>query len=109
MDVRAGALRHRVALQSAVETADGGGGFGVAWSDVATVWAAIEPLKGTERLRAQRLENPVSHKVTIRYRGGVTAAMRLKFGTRIFDIRAVINPRERNQRLELLCEEGVGS
>lgn len=109
MGIKAGALRHRVTLQSAAETPDGGGGFTTAWSDVATVWAAIEPLKGTERLRAEQLENPVTHRVTIRHRAGVTAKMRVAFGARVFNIRAVINPEERNRRLELLCEEGVGT
>ena len=77
--------------------------------DDATVWAAIEPLKGSERLRAEQLENPVTHRVSIRHRAGVTPKMRIKFGTRILNIRAVIDPEERNRSLELLCEEGVGT
>ncbi len=109
MALKAGALRHRVTLQTVGETPDGGGGFTTAWTDVATVWAAIEPLRGRERLHAQQLENPVTHRVTIRYRAGVTAKMRLKFGPRILNIRAVVNPSERNRTLELLCEEGVGT
>lgn len=109
MTVKAGRLRHRVTLQSAADTADGGGGFTTTWSDVATVWAAIEPLAARERLFAQQLENPVTHRVTIRYRAGVTATMRLKFGARVFNIRGVINAGERDRTLELLCEEGVAT
>jgi SPP1 family predicted phage head-tail adaptor len=109
MALRAGRLRHRIVLQSAGEAADGGGGFTVTWGDVATLWAAIEPLKGSERLRAQQLETPVTHRVTIRHRAGVTAKMRVKFGSRAFNIRAVIDPQERGRTLELLCEEGVGT
>ncbi len=109
MAVKAGALRHRVTLQTVGETPDGGGGFTAAWTDGATVWAAIEPLRGRERLHAQQLETPVTHRVTIRHRDGVTAKMRIKFGTRILNIRAVVNPSERNRTLELLCEEGVGT
>ena len=55
------------------------------------------------------VETPVTHRVTIRHRDGVTPKMRLKFGARILNIRAVINPAERNRTLELLCEEGVGT
>ena len=51
----------------------------------------------------------MTHRVTIRHRDAVTAKMRLKFGTRILNIRAVVNPSERNRTLELLCEEGVGT
>ncbi len=110
MAIRAGRLRHRIILQSpGGGTADGGGGVSVAWTDVATVWAAIEPFKGRERLHAQQIENPLSHKVTIRHRGDVTPKMRLKFGARLLNIRAVIDPAERGRVLELLCEEGVGT
>lgn len=104
-----GKLRHRVILQAPNETADGAGGWTLTWTDVATVWAAIEPLKGAERLKAQRLEASVTHKVTIRHRDGVTAKQRLKFGTRFFNIRAVINRGERDRFLELLAEEGVAT
>ena len=107
--LKAGRLRHRVTLQSAADTADGGGGFTTVWSDVATVWASIEPLKGRERLFAQQLESPVSHRVTLRHRSGVTTAMRVKFGSRILNIRSVINAEERDRALELLCEEGVAT
>ena len=71
--------------------------------------ASIEPLKGAERLTTQQLESRLTHRVRLRHRSGVTTAMRLKFGARIFNIRAVINKGERNRLLELLCEEGVAT
>ena len=80
--MRAATLRHRVILQSSAATADGGGGAATAWSDVATLWASIEPLRGAERMSAQQLESRLSHRVRLRHRDGVTTAMRLKFGTR---------------------------
>ena len=107
--VRAATLRHRVSLQSAADTADGGGGAATVRSDVATLWASIEPLKGAEHPSAQQLESRLTHRVRLRHRIGVTTAMRVKFGARIFNIRAVINPDERNRLLELLCEEGVAT
>ena len=107
--VRAATLRHRVILQSAAATADSGGGAATVWNDDATLWASIEPLKGAERFTAQQLESRLTHRVTLRMRDGVTTAMRLKFGLRIFNIRAVINPGERDRLLELLCEEGVAT
>ena len=107
--MRAATLRHRVILQSAAVSADSGGGASTVWSDDATLWASIEPLKGTERLTAQQLESRLTHRVRLRHRIGVTTAMRVKFGARIFNIRAVINPDERNRLLELLCEEGVAT
>ncbi len=106
---RACDLRHTVTIQQESRVADGGGGYALTWTKVADARAAIEPLTGGERLRAMQLEDKVSHRVTIRYRGDVTAGMRLKFGTRLFNIRAVINPDERNCWLELMCDEGVAT
>jgi len=105
----AGALRHRVTLQTPQETADGGGGASVAWTDLAVVWAAIEPLRGSERPRAGQIESPLTHRVVIRHRDDVTPRLRIKFGARLFNIRAVIDPGERRCHLELLCEEGVAT
>lgn len=101
-------LRHSISIQQESRVADGGGGSTLSWTNVATgISAAIEPLRGGERLRAMQLEDSITHKVTIRYRAGVTAAMRILFGARVFNIRAVINPGERDRWLEIMAEEGV--
>ena len=84
-------------------------GYADSWADTATVWARIEPLSGRERLAAQRIEDTVTHRVTIRYRSGVSARQRIAFGVRVFNIRAVLDVDERNEWLELLCEEGVAT
>lgn len=104
-----GQLRHRVTIQEPIRAKDAGGGSTRTWTNVATVGAKIEPLKGMERLRAMQIEDSVTHKVTIRYRSGVKAAQRLLFGTRAFNIRAALNLEERNLWLELLCDEGVAT
>jgi SPP1 family predicted phage head-tail adaptor len=44
----------------------------------------------------------------MRYRAGVTPKNRIRFGTRFFDIRLVIDHEERHERLEILAEEVVG-
>ncbi len=98
-------LRHRITLQTLTRTADAGGGYSETWTDTATVWASIEPLNGYERFQAQQMEAGLSHKITMRYRTGVSPVMRVKFGARIFRIHAVLNPDERNERLVLTCAE----
>ena len=111
--IGAGRRRHRLVLQSSNTQSDGGGGqAGDPWAapiTVATVWGSVEPVSGRERLRAQRLEAQVTHRVTIRYRPGVNSDMRLVFGARVFNIRAVLDQGERRRALELLCEEGVAT
>ncbi len=111
-DPRIGELRHRLIVQAERAIDDGGGGRSDPWADpviVATVWGKIEPLTGGERLRAMQLQDRLSHRIVIRHRSGITAAMRVRFGARAFNIRAVIDLGERGRFLELLCEEGVAT
>lgn len=108
--MRSGNLRHRVTLQQLVAGSpqqDAGGAPDEAWTDVVTVWADIQPLKGRELLAAQQVQSEVSGTVRIRYRSGVTPAMRAKFGTRYYDILAAIDPGERHRELLLYTREGV--
>ncbi len=112
MTERIGRLRERVTVQRAARDADAGGGAVVTWTPLAhapTVWARIEPLSGAEALQAMKLQARVTHRVTLRWRDDVTAAMRLVCGARTLNIRAVTNPDERRRYLELLCEEGVAT
>lgn len=107
-----GKLRHRLTIQAANPTADVYGGQQDPWAQptsVARVWGQIRPLRGTEQLRGMQLEGRVSHRIVIRKREGVTSAMRIKFGARLFNIRAVIDPGEEKRWLELLCDEGVAT
>jgi len=108
-----GALRHRLTIQAERPITDGGGGQGNdPWADpaiVAVVWGRIEPLGGGERLRAMQIEDRLSHRITIRHRAGVTARMRVVFGQRIFNIRALVDVEERGRFLHLLCQEGVAT
>lgn len=105
MPIRAGRLNKRVTLQTNTPVSDGGGGFTDAWADTATLWAEIEELTGTEGYEAQQTASTLSHRVTIRYRTSVTPQQRLTYGSRVLKINAVLNPRQANERLELLCTE----
>ena len=100
-----GALRHRLVLEEAERVSDGAGGFTESWVTVATVWAALEPSSGSEAVDSGRLAGRVLHAVTLRYRAGVTPAMRFRKGTRVLHILAVIDAGERRRRLHCLCEE----
>ncbi len=108
-----GALRHRLVIEAERPAGDGGGGQGAdPWANpitVATVWGKIVPLTGAETSRAARLEARVTHRITIRWRPGILAQYRIKFGGRVFNIRSIINRDERNRVLEILAEEGVAT
>ncbi len=100
-----GKLRCRVALQQAVRISDDGGGASLNWSQIATLWARIEPQKGHEKARYDGLESTITHKITLRYRAGITTGMRFLYAGRVFNILAVLNENEQNRRSICLCEE----
>jgi len=102
-----GKLRHRVELKSATTEQDGYGESVETWSGDAytTVWASIEPLSGRELEHAQQITAETNHRIRIRYNSSVAAEHRAYWGSRIFEITAIINPEERNIYQDLYCKE----
>lgn len=104
-------LRHRVTLQEETRTSDGQGGYVRSWSDLCGLWAEITPIYSTDKQResvvGEQLQDMVTHKITLRYRAGITARQRIVFNGRALYIRSVINRDEANIKLELLVEEGT--
>lgn len=103
--MRSGELKNSIELQAQVRTPDGLGGFTTSWLTVATVWAAIWPLKGQESIEGGRTVAAITHQIRIRYRRGVSAAMRIKFGNKYFSIQSVINPQTDFKALDLMARE----
>ncbi len=104
MSARIGKLRHRLTIERAVRTADGGGGGAVAWDEVAEIWAAVEAVSGKETVAADRVSGEVSHLITIRQRSDLGPAMRFRRGSEIFEILAVLDKDGRGRFLECHCE-----
>lgn len=105
--IRAGELDRRVVLQQRSSSKDTYGQQVMTWTDVATLWANIRPLSGREMLTAGAINSELSHVVTIRYRSGVTPAMRLTYGGQVFNILSVIDPEMAHVSLELQCSVGL--
>lgn len=103
--MKIGDLRHRVVLQKKEITVDELKQQTENWTDIASVWAAIEPLSGREYFAARQLNEEVSVKITIRYRDDVTSDNRLVFNNKVFEVLSVIDPRERGKTLILMCRE----
>lgn len=109
---RAGALNRRVTLQQRSTSQDSYGEPALTWTDLVTVWAAIEPLSGRELELAQKVASEVTHRMSLRYQSTLTdpkavATLRARYHTRVFDIHAVMNEEEANVLLHLLVSEGV--
>jgi SPP1 family predicted phage head-tail adaptor len=95
----------RVTIQNVSQATDNQGGFTETWPDGASVSAWIQPMKGHERFQAMQMQTPMTHKIVMRYRTDVTTASRLKYGSRIFWVREVLNPDEAGHFLEIKAQE----
>ena len=105
--VSAGDLTQRVTLQGKSVTRAANGEEVVTWSDVATVWAAVLPVRGREFFAAAQMQDATDIRVRLRYRAGVTRDMRVLHGSSTYDIVSVIDPESRHEELELMCLSGV--
>jgi SPP1 family predicted phage head-tail adaptor len=110
--MQAGRLRHRVTIQVAAETQNMYGETIQSWSDVATVWAAVEPLRGREYLAATQEQRELTTRITIRWRPGVNPGNRVVWTdpggiTHIYDIEDVIPDPTGHRWIELMCTEDV--
>ena len=103
--MRIGPLRHRIALQSSSGSQGEYGYTPLSFSTYATVWASVEPLNGRELLSAQQIESETTHRIRLRYLSTVTSEDRISFDSRTFEIVSLINRKEKNWMLELLCKE----
>jgi SPP1 family predicted phage head-tail adaptor len=100
-----GARARRFVLELPLERPDGFGGVIRSYAPGPQVWGAMEMLSGAERVQADRPEQSLTHKITLRYREGVTGAMRLTAGLRRFTIKAASDPDGSRRNLVCLVEE----
>jgi len=89
-NVATGTLRHRVLIQEQVTTRDSDGVSQTAWVDVATVWASVEPLSAREFIQSGQTQAAVTARITIRYRSGLLASMRLVHRGQAFNIAGLL-------------------
>lgn len=78
-----------------------------AYKDVVSVWAGAKTISGREYYQAAAVQNEKKVRWIIRYREGLTEDMRVKFKTRIFEIKAILDDDELKKTLTIVCEEVV--
>ena len=105
--MKIGKLHHHIIIEQVAETQDTDGSVMETWSNYASAQGSIEPVSGREYFDAQTTQADVTHRIYLRYIAGVIPKMRVKYGARIFDILSVINTRERNVELQLMCRENI--
>ncbi|WP_088348503.1 MULTISPECIES: phage head closure protein [Rhodomicrobium] len=104
MRPRIGRLRHRLTIERAERTGDGGGGAAVSWEEVAEVWGLVEATGGKEVVGADRVTGTAAVLIMIRHRADVVPAMRFRRGSEVFHILAVLDKDGRGRFLSCLCE-----
>jgi SPP1 family predicted phage head-tail adaptor len=102
--MNAGKLRHRVTIQRKTVTRDTQGGNVVTWTDVATVWADVQPVGGSERYGAGQALSDSTYTIVMRYREDVIPAWRMTQARRTFDVQVVV-PDRKNRQLTIGCVE----
>lgn len=89
MDMYAGKLRHRVAIQQRVESQNSTtGDITYTWQNVAgcsSVPASIEPLSAREFIAAQSVQSEIVARIVIRYRTGLDSKMRILYGSTVYN------------------------
>ncbi len=103
--MKIGKLRHRIAIEQVANIQDADGSVIETWSGFAMAQASIEPVSGREYFAGQTTHSDVTHRVYTRFIPGVIPRMRIVYQSRIFEIISVINTRERNTELQLMCRE----
>lgn len=78
------------------------------WADLVTVWAELMIGFGREFFGAAKVNTELSGIIKIQYIPGIIARQaKVKYGARIFDVIAVIDPGERRRELELHIKEVI--
>lgn len=101
----AGKLNRRVIVQRREVLQDPGGQPIVGgWTDYGRVWANIRALSGLGAIRADAQTSITRVSIRIRYRAGITSAMRIIYADCVYEIIAVLPDEARREYMDLVCE-----
>lgn len=106
--MQAGRLNQRIHIQAIGEAYDElGEPIPGTWQDIAVVWADIRHLSGLEAVKSNVDVSIIKASIRIRYRPGITAAMRIIHNTTVYDIQAVLMDAAGRQFTDLICQAGA--
>jgi head-tail adaptor len=105
-------LNRALALEGAVRTPDGAGGFTEAWTALGTLWAEVLAGSGSDVLGEERMLSAVPYRVTVRGApvgspSRPQAGQRFREGMRLFLIQAVTERDGQGRYLTCFAREEV--
>lgn len=100
--MKAGLLRHRVELQTRVDTVDAIGQPSTSWLTTATLWGDVRYLNGLNTLKAGADTSVGKCTIRIRHRA-VNAGQRIVYGNEVFNILQVL-PDGKKSYVDLVAE-----
>lgn len=106
---RIGPMRHRVAIEQRVETADGFGGVTLTWDAVTTTWAAIEwKSQSGAAARSGQFYDRSQVDFTMRRLNATTLrqGMRIVWDGKYFDVQSVANEDAQGRFWRVVTVEG---
>lgn len=102
----AGKLTKRIKIQYRSITQSETGEPVASWADLATVWANIFDVSGSEFIASAGTQNAIKTKIIIRKMSGILPAMRVVHGSVIYNIEA---PLVRSDSILLMCSTGAAN
>lgn len=106
--LKAGKLRHKITIENSVLVQQSDGSVEATYQKFLSCWASIEPLSVKEFIAANTTEHKITCRITVRYNSGITNEMRVKHGTKIYNIEGVQPDLDSGiEYLTLACSTGV--
>jgi SPP1 family predicted phage head-tail adaptor len=105
-------LRHRIDIEQRTEVLDSDGAVDYVWAVVHDqLPAEIVPVSGLGYTRAlvaaDQNQEPVTVRITVRYRSNITELMRVVHGSDVYNIKAVLPDPTLRRWLTLMCQKGL--
>lgn len=105
--IRSGQRRCFIRIEVSTQVKQPNGSMLTTWNPYIQLWAAIETLKGNDKLSSQATWPSADQKISFRYIAGILPTMRVVFNDVIYSILNVNNVDMRNRDVVLTTNSGV--
>lgn len=98
-------LNKKLTFEKPIINSDECGGQSIVWRVYKKIWGDITPISVAYNYSNYISETKATHKITLRYFNDIDSTMRIVYNNRIFSIKYILNIKEQNKYLEIICEE----